>query len=80
MHLLIGGKSIRAALTNQGADSERFPGEQTERFFLKMYERGLMENGSGNAITVWRSTDGAHQILGLETDLGSGTMSVSVIE
>ena len=80
MHLLMKGRSVAAVITNQGSDKEKFPGRPTERLFLKMNEMGLMENGSGNAITVWRSTDSAHQILGLETDLSSGTMSISIIE
>ena len=80
MHLLIGGKSLRATLTNQGADQERFPGERTDRFFLKMFERGLMENGSGNEITVWRSNGIERRILGLETALSTGVMTVSVVD
>lgn len=80
MHLLMGGKSVAATLTCEGADTERFPGVRTERFLLKMKDRGLMENGSGNEITVWRSTGADRRILGLETALSSGVMVVSVKE
>ena len=46
-----------------------------------MTERGLMENGSGKEITVWRSTGSDCRILGLETALsGSSSMSVSIVE
>ena len=81
MHLLMGGKSVAATLTCQGADAERFPGVGAKRFHLKMKDRGLMENGSGNEITVWCSTGSDRRILGLETALGSsGIMSVSIQE
>ena len=78
--LLMGARSVSATLTFQGADTERFPGIKTERFLLKMKERGLMENGSGNEITVWRSTGDDCRILGLETALSSGVMVVTVKE
>ena len=78
MHLLMGGKYVAATLTNQGPDTERYPG--TERFQLKMIDGGLMENGSGNEITVWRSTGNDRRILGLETTLSSGVMTVAIKE
>ncbi len=78
--LLMGARSVSATLTFQGTDTERFPGIKTERFLLKMKERGLMENGSGNEITVWRSTGDDCRILGLETALSSGVMVVTVKE
>ena len=79
LHLLMSGKSCPATLTLQGVDTERFPDMPAERFLLKMNGRGLMENGSGDEITVWRSTGSDRRILGLETALGSSaTMSVSV--
>ena len=78
MHLLMGGKYVAATLTNQGPDTDRYPG--TERFLLKMIDGGLMENGSGNEITVWRSTGNDRRILGLETSLSSGVMTVAIKE
>lgn len=80
MHLLMGNRSTTATLTNQGTDTERFPGVETERFLLRMKDHGLMENGSGKEITVWRSTGGDRRILGLETALSSGVMVVTVKE
>ena len=80
LHLLMGGRTVTATLTNQGADTERFPGVSTERFLLKMKERGLMENGSGNEITVWRTTGNDRRILGLETALSSGVMVATIKE
>ena len=80
MHLLMRGKSVAATLINYGSDKEKYPGYASERIQIKMIDMGLMENGSGKDITVWRSTDGARQILGLEADLSSGTMSVSIVQ
>ena len=78
MHVLKAGLSVPAVLTSQGLDTERFPDVATDRFLLDMKEKGLMENGSGNKITVWRSSGSDRQILGLEVNLGSGVMSVSI--
>ena len=80
IHLLMKGRSVAATLVNQGPDKEKFPGQATDRLFIKMIDTGLMENGSGNEITVWRSAESSHRILGLETSLSSGTMSVSIAE
>ena len=78
LHLLKGGESVAATLTCLGSDTERFPGVSTDRFQLKMTEKGLMENGSGNTILVWRSSGSDRMLLALEVSLGSGVMSVSV--
>ena len=79
LHLLMTGESCPATLTLQGTDTERFPDMPAERFLLKMNGRGLMENGSGDEIVIWRSTGADRRILGLETALGkSGTMIVAV--
>ena len=80
IHLLMKGRRVAATLVNQGVDKEKFSGKETERLFIKMLETGLMENGSGNEITVWRASNTGHRILGLETNLSSGTMSVSIAE
>jgi hypothetical protein len=78
MHLLMGGESVAATLTCQGSGDDRYPG--TERFLLKMKDRGLMENGSGNEITVWRTKGGSRRIVCLETALSTGVMVVTVKE
>ena len=80
MHLLMAGQSVKANLKCEGLDKERFKGREAVRYHLEMIGRGLMENGSGNEITVWCSTSPDHQLLGLSTDLGSGVMSVSISE
>lgn len=80
MHILKGGVSVPAVLTNQGLDAERYPGRAAERFLLTMTGMGLMENGAGNKISVWRSTGSDRTLLALEVDLGSGIMSVSIKE
>lgn len=78
MHLLAAGRANPAILTCEGPDKERFPEKNAVRYHLSMTERGLMENGSGNEITVWVSNEKDRRILGLETALSSGVMSVSV--
>lgn len=80
LHLLMSGKSVAARLTWQGADPDKFPGENAERFLLEMTERGLMENGSGNEIHVWRSAGPDRRILGLEAAISAGTMVVRITE
>ena len=80
MLLLMGARSSSATLTFQGIDTERFPGKRTERLHLKMHGQGLMENGSGDEITVWRSTGNDRTLMALETSLGSGMMTVTVSE
>ena len=80
MHILKGGMSVPAVLTNQGLDAKRYPDRSAERFLLTMTGMGLMENGAGNKISVWRSTGSDRTLLALEVDLGSGIMSVSIKE
>ena len=78
MHVLKAGLSVPATLSSQGRDTERFPDQASERFLLELKEKGLMENGSGNRIVVWRSTGSDRRLLGLEVGLGSGVMCVRV--
>lgn len=79
-HILMGGASFPAVLSCQGEDKERFPDRRAERFLLRMTERGLMENGSGNEILLWRSTGADRRLLGLEVPLSTGSMIVKVKE
>lgn len=78
MHVLKAGLSVPATLTNKGPDTERYPGVETDRFLLTMTETGLMENGSGNKITVWRQAGSERVLLGMEVNLGSGVMLVTI--
>ncbi len=80
IHLLMGGKSVPATLSGQGADNERFPDLPAQRFLLKMNGRGLMENGSGDEILVWRSAASDRRLLGLEAALSAGKMTVGIKE
>ena len=80
LHLLMSGRSVSATLTCEGADPEKFPDKSVLRFRLKMVERGLMENGSGKEIVVWRSTAADRRILALEAALSAGSMTVSILE
>ena len=79
LKVLMGTEVRSATLTPEGADEERFPGIPAERFRLKFNGRGLMENGSGNELVIWRSAGGERRILGLETALSkSGTMIATI--
>ena len=78
LQVLMGGSAFPGVLTCEGPDAERFPGQATERFLLRLTERGLMENGSGNEIHLWRSTGTDRRLLGLEVPLSTGTMAVSI--
>jgi hypothetical protein len=80
VHVLKGGLSVPAVLTNQGPDAERYPDRAAERFLLTMTGMGLMENGAGNKISVWRSSGSDRTLLALEVDLGSGIMVVSLTD
>ena len=80
VHVLKGGQSVPAVLTNQGPDKERYPDRAAERFLLTMTGTGLMENGAGNKISVWRSSGSDRTLLALEVDLGSGIMVVSLTD
>lgn len=74
VHILISGKSYPGELLHLGEDSERFPDMPAEKLLLRLTERGLMENGSGNEIYIWRSSGPDRNILGLETNLSTGSM------
>lgn len=76
LNVLMNGKSYPAVLHTEGIDNERFPGYETERIVLELTGRGLMEDGSGNQITLWRSTGSDRTVFGLEVPLSSGVMSV----
>ena len=78
LQVLMGGSAFPGVLTYEGTDAEHFPGQRTDRFLLHLTERGLMENGSGNEIHLWRSTGADRRLLGLEVPLSTGTMAVSI--
>jgi len=78
MHVLLGGQSVAATLSCIGPGTELFPDRETDHILLKLTERGLMENGSGNEIHVWRSRDADRCILRLEAALSSGFMFVTI--
>ena len=69
-----------ATLTYQGKDTEKIPGVETERFLLRLTERGVMENGSGTELLIWRSPGADRRILCLEAPLSPGFMSIRVKE
>lgn len=78
LNVLMGGKSFPAQLSYKGIDEDHFPGQQAEHFLLEMTEHGLMENGSGNELQIWRSTGKDARLLGLEAPLSAGFMSVKI--
>ena len=80
LKVLMGGVAYPGVLTNKGKDTAGIPGMEAERFLLHLTERGLMENGSGNVIYIWRSTGPDHRLLGLEVALSTGTMSIRIQE
>ena len=80
LQVLMGGSAFPGILTCEGPDAERFPGQATERFLLRLTERGLMENGSGNELTFWRSTGSDRNIVGLEAPINPGFMTILIKE
>ena len=80
LKVLLGGSAYPGVLTSKGRDSESIPGVEAERFLLHLTERGLMENGSGNVIHLWRSTGPDRRLLGLEVALSTGAMSIRIKE
>ena len=76
MQILMAGKSRDARILYKGIDEEKFPGISAEKILLEMTEHGLMENGSGNEIYIWRSPGPDRRLLALETELSSGAMFV----
>jgi hypothetical protein len=74
VHILVSGKLYPGELLHLGEDLERFPDMPAEKLLLRLTERGLMENGSGNEIYIWRSSGPDRNILGLETNLSTGSM------
>jgi len=80
LNILMAGKSYAAQLSGLGSDPDKFPGQPAEHLLLRMTERGLMENGSGNEIHIWRAATADRRILGLEVDLSSGRMVCTVRE
>ena len=74
VHILVSGRSFPGTLLYLEPDNEKFPGMPAEKFLLHLTERGLMENGSGNEVYIWRSTGPDRNILGLETDLSTGSI------
>ena len=80
LKLMLGDSAYPAAITYQGKDTERMPGVEAERFLLRLTERGVMENGSGNELLIWRSPGPDRKILCLEAPLSPGFMSIRIKE
>ena len=78
LSLLMGGKAFAAKLSHKGVDEEKYPGQKAEHLLLEMTERGLMDNGSGNELQIWRSAGEDRRLFGLEAPLSVGFMSVSI--
>jgi len=67
-----GFRNVR--ITMIGTDAERYPGREADAFLIETPEQGLMENGSGTVIRLWRSHGGTRPVLGIEVPLSTGTM------
>jgi hypothetical protein len=78
MHILITGKSYPAEILHLGEDTDKFPDTPVDKILVRLTERGLMENGSGNEIYLWRSRSDDRTLLRLETVLGSGFMYAKI--
>lgn len=78
LKLMLGETAYPAVITYQGKDTERVPGVEAERFQIRLTERGVMENGSGNELTFWRSPGSDRRILGLEAAVNPGHMSIRI--
>lgn len=78
MHILVSGKSYPAELQYLGPDPDKFPGKPSDKIRLGLTGRGLMENGSGSIIYVWRSTSPDRTLLGLETTLNNGSVHAQI--
>ena len=80
INLLLGEDRYPGVLTYEGKDTKRFPGRETDRFVLRLTGRGVMENGSGNELTFWRSTGSDRNIVGLEAPINPGFMTILIKE
>lgn len=72
------GTIMDCQVRRTGQDSEKYPGHTADCIQVDLLGRGLMENGSGNQVLVWRDTEGTRPILGLEISLGKGTMFCNI--
>ena len=80
INLLLGDERYPGVLTYEGKDTEKFPGRETDRFVLRLTGRGVMENGSGNELTFWRSTGSDRKLIGLEAPISPGFMTIRIKE
>ena len=80
LKLYISGDFRNATLTLIGRNTERFPGRTADFFIINSPEKGLMENGAGNIIKIWRDHNGARPLLGIEVPLGTGTMIANLTD
>ena len=77
LKVLMANNSYPGHLIYQGIDKEKFPGTPTEKLLVQL-PHGLMENGSGNELHLWRATTPDRRILALETPLSTGSMSCRI--
>ena len=73
-----GFRNVR--ITMIGTDTERYPGREADAFLIETPEQGLMENGSGNIIKLWRSGSGSRPVLGIEVPLSTGKMIANLTD
>ena len=55
-------------------------GPEDDHILLRMSGNGMMENGSGNNLLLWRSNESDRRILRLESDLSTGSLRCTVHE
>ena len=80
LNLILGEERYPGVLVYQGRDQEKFPGQELDRFVLRLTGRGVMENGSGNELVFWRSLGADHKIIALEAPVNPGFMTIRVKE
>ena len=80
LNLILGEERYPGVLVYQGRDKDKFPGQETDRFVLRLTGRGVMENGSGNELVFWRSLSHDHKIIALEAPVNPGFMTIRVKE
>lgn len=79
MHILVSGKSYPAELQYLGPDPDKFPDKPSDKIRIHLTEHGLMDNGSGNIIYIWRASSPDHTLLALETTLNSGSLRAQIL-
>ena len=80
VQVLMGSTDVFAFLSYLGKDTTFWKGESCFHYVLKMEDRGLLENKSGDEIHVWISTGAERSLRGLEIQLDKGSVVAKMLE